>query len=248
MQPHSIVSRDEWVAARRSLLEKEKAHMRQGDAIAAERRALPWVKVDKRYVFDDYRWPQDAGRTVRWPKPKLIVHHLMYAPEWEAACPGCSFQAEHIDGPAPHLNHHDVRIVAVSRTPLAKLLAYKARMGWRFDWVSSLGGDFNYDFRVSFTKDQVAAGRIDYNFGTIQIDPRYVDEELPGVSVFLRNDAGEIFHTYSTYARGLDFLLGANHYLDITPEGRNDAAHPNWPRRHDEYEQPGGACCESNEG
>jgi len=247
MQSHSVVSQDEWIAARKALMEKEKAHMRQGDAIAAERRALPWVRVDKRYVFDTADGRKTLGELFGG-RSQLIVHHLMYAPEWEAACPGCSFQAEHIDGPAPHLDHHDVRIVAVSRTPLAKLLAYKARMGWRFDWVSSLGGDFNYDFQVSFTKDQVAEGRIDYNFGTIQIDPRYVDEELPGVSVFLRNDAGEIFHTYSTYARGLDFLLGANHYLDLTPEGRNDAAHPNWPRRHDEYEQPGGACCGSNEG
>jgi predicted dithiol-disulfide oxidoreductase (DUF899 family) len=240
MQPHSAVSRDEWVAARKSLLEREKAHMRQGDVIAAERRAMPWVKVEKPYDFDT----ADGRRTLAelfGGRSQLIVHHLMYAPDWEAACPGCSFQAEHIDGPAPHLDQHDVRIVAVSRAPLAKLLAYKARMGWRFDWVSSLGGDFNYDFQVSFTKDQMAEGRIDYNFGTIQTDPRYVDEELPGVSVFLRNEAGEVFHTYSTYARGLDMLLGANHYRDLTPEGRNDAAHPNWPRRHDEYEQPAAA-------
>jgi len=246
MQPHSIVTRDEWLAARRSLLEKEKAHMRQGDAIAAERRALPWMRVEKSYVFDT----AEGHRTLDelfGGRSQLIVHHLMYAPEWEAACPGCSFQAEHIDGPAPHLAHHDVRIVAVSRARLAKLLAYKARMGWRFDWVSSLGSDFNYDFHVSFRKEQVAKGRIDYNFGTIETDPRYIDEELPGVSVFLRKDAGEIFHTYSTYARGLDFLLGANHYLDLTPEGRNDAAYPNWPRRHDEYEPPAAGGWASNQ-
>jgi predicted dithiol-disulfide oxidoreductase (DUF899 family) len=241
MQPHSIVARDEWLAARRSLLEKEKAHMRQGDAIAAERRALPWMKVEKSYLFDT----PDGRRTLAelfGGRSQLIVHHLMYAPEWEAACPGCSFQAEHIDGPAPHLDQHDVRIVAVSRAPLVKLTAYKARMGWRFDWVSSLESDFNYDFHVSFAKEQVAQGRVDYNFGTIRVDPRYVDEELPGVSVFLKNEAGEIFHTYSTYARGLDFLLGANHYLDLTPQGRNDAAYPNWPRRHDEYEEAAAGC------
>jgi predicted dithiol-disulfide oxidoreductase (DUF899 family) len=129
-----------------------------------------------------------------------------------------------------------VRIVAVSSAPLDKLLAYKARMGWRFEWVSASGPDFNRDFRVTFTDDEIAAGRIDYNFGTITTDPRYIDRELPGVSVFYRNEAGEVFHTYSTYARGLDALLGAHHYLDLTPEGRNNAAYPNWPRRRDEYD------------
>jgi predicted dithiol-disulfide oxidoreductase (DUF899 family) len=162
----------------------------------------------------------------------------MFAPEWNAACPGCSFQAEHIDGPAPHLERHDVRIVAVSRAPLEKLTAYKARMGWRFEWVSALGEDFNRDFRVTFTEDEIANGRIDYNFGTIVTDPRYLDRELPGLSVFAKDEAGQVFHTYSTYARGLDALLGANHYLDLTPEGRNDGAWPNWPRRHDEYDTP----------
>jgi predicted dithiol-disulfide oxidoreductase (DUF899 family) len=167
---------------------------------------------------------------------QLIVHHFMFAPDWDAACPGCSFQAEHIDGPAPHLARHDVRILAVSRAPLDKLTAYKARMGWDFDWVSTRGDAFNRDFHVTFTEDQVAAGRIEYNFGTIVTDARYVEQELPGVSVFYKDAGGAVFHTYSTYARGLDALLGTNHYLDITPEGRNDAAHPNWPRRHDEYD------------
>jgi predicted dithiol-disulfide oxidoreductase (DUF899 family) len=132
--------------------------------------------------------------------------------------------------------HHNVAIVAVSRAPLAKIQDYRKRMGWNFDWVSSLGSDFNYDFHVAFTRDQIAKGEIDYNFGTITKEPRYLDEELPGVSVFARDDAGQIFHTYSTYARGLDALLGTNDYLDITPEGRNGSAYPNWPRRHDEYE------------
>ena len=153
----------------------------------------------------------------------------MFAPDWDAACPGCSFQAEHIDGPAPHLARHDVAIVAVSSAPLDKLLAYKARMGWRFEWVSADGPDFSRDFHVTFTEDEVAGGRVDYNFGTIETDPRYLDMELPGLSVFSKDEAGEVFHTYSTYARGLDALLGANHYLDLTPEGRNDAAYPNWP-------------------
>jgi predicted dithiol-disulfide oxidoreductase (DUF899 family) len=233
-----VVSQTEWLAARRALLEKEKAHMRAGDALAAQRRALPRVKVETPYAFDT----ADGVKTL--PElfdgaGQLIVHHLMFAPDWAAACPGCSFQADHIDGPAQHLERHDVRIVAVSRAPLEKLNAYKARMGWRFDWVSPRSDDFSRDFRVTFSEDEVASGCIDYNFGTIVTDPRYVDRDLPGISVFRRNEAGEVFHTYSTYARGLDALLGANHYLDLTPEGRNDGAHPNWPRRHDEYGQPG---------
>ena len=232
-----VVTEAEWLDARRALLVKEKAHMRAGDALAAERRALPWVKVDKAYAFDTEDGPKSLAELFEG-KRQLIVHHLMYAPDWEAACPGCTFQAEHIDGPAPHLERHDTRIVAVSRAPLEKLAAYKARMGWRFDWVSSGDSDFNRDFRVTFSADQVAAGRVDYNFGTITTDARYVDMDLPGLSVFHKNDADEVFHTYSTYARGLDALLGANHYLDLTPEGRNDAAHPNWPRRRDEYDKP----------
>jgi len=234
MQPSKVVSQEEWIAARKALLDKEKAHMRDGDAIAAERRALPWVKVDKAYLFDTTSGPKSLAELFDGCS-QLIVHHLMYAPEWSAGCPGCSFQAEHIDGPAPHLEQRDVRIVAVSRAPLDKLSAYKARMGWRFEWVSSQGEDFNRDFRVTFSEDQVAKGRIDYNFGTIVTDPRYIDRELPGLSVFYKNEAGEVFRTYSTYARGLDMLLGANHYLDVTPEGRNDEGHPDWPRRRDEY-------------
>ena len=235
MQPSKVVSQEEWIAARRALLEKEKRHMREGDALAAERRALPWVKVDKAYVFETTDGPKSLTELFDG-RGQLIVHHLMYAPDWSAACPGCTFQAEHIDGPAPHLERHDVRIVAVSSAPLEKLLAYRARMGWRFEWVSSDGGDFNRDFRVTFSEDDIAKGRIDYNFGTITGDPRYLDRELPGVSVFTKDEAGAVFHTYSTYARGLDALLGANHYLDLTPEGRNDAAYPNWPRRRDEYD------------
>jgi len=238
MQPSNVVSQEEWTAARKAFLAKEKAYMRAGDALAEERRALPWMKVEKPYAFDT----EEGRKTLAalfGDHSQLIVHHLMFAPEWDAACPGCSFQAEHIDGPTPHLEHHNTGIVAVSRAPLDKILAYRERMGWRFPWVSSFGSDFNYDFRVSFRKEQVAEGKIDYNFGTITVDPRYIDEELPGLSVFAKNDAGEIFLTYATYARGLDALLGTNHYIDLTPEGRNDAAYPSWPRRHDEY--PGGA-------
>lgn len=234
MQPRKIASRREWLDARRTLLTKEKAHMRHGDALAAERRALPWLKVEKGYVFDTARGRKTLAELFDG-RSQLITHHLMYAPDWNAACPGCSFQAEHIDGPARHLAHHNVTIVAVSRAPIAKILAYKNRMAWRFEWVSSIDCDFNYDFHVSFTKEQIAQGRVDYNFGSITSDQRYVSEELPGLSVFVKDEAGDIYHTYSTYARGLDALLDTNHYLDLTPEGRNEAAYPGWPRRHDEY-------------
>jgi predicted dithiol-disulfide oxidoreductase (DUF899 family) len=235
MKPNPAVSRDEWLTARTALLAKEKAHMRAGDALAAERRALPWLKVDKNYVFETQRGRRTLAQLFDGCG-QLIVHHLMFAPEWEAACPGCSFQAEHIDGPARHLPHHNVKIIAVSRAPLAKILAYRQRMGWDFDWVSSFGSSFNYEFQVSFTKEQVGQGRIDYNSGTITTDPRYVSEELPGISVFAPGSAGEVYLTYSTFARGLDAVLTADHYLDLTPEGRNEKAYPGWPRRHDEYE------------
>ena len=234
MQPNPLVSLEEWLAARRTLLAKEKAHMRAGDTLAAERRALPWLKIEKSYVFDT-----SHGRCTLAELfdgcGQLIVHHLMFAPEWEAACPGCSFQADHIDGPARHLKHHNVKIVAVSRAPLAKIRAYQQRMGWDFNWVSSFGSDFNYDFHVSFTNDQIHQGRIEYNSGTITTDPRYLSEELPGVSVFAVGQDGELFLTYSTFARGLDMLLAADHYLDLTPEGRNEQSYPAWPRRYDEY-------------
>jgi predicted dithiol-disulfide oxidoreductase (DUF899 family) len=235
VQPSKVVSQEEWTAARRALLVKEKLHMRQGDALAAERRALPMVKVERTYAFDTAVGPKSLAELFDG-KSQLIVHHLMYAPDWGAACPGCSFQAEHIDGPAPHLERHDVQIVAVSSASLDKLLAYKARMGWRFEWVSSVGADFNHDFGVTFTAAEIASGRIDYNFTTIETGAGSFDPELPGLSVFHKNEAGEVFHTYSTYARGLDALLGANHYLDLTPEGRNDGAYPRWPRRRDEYD------------
>lgn len=234
MKPNKIVSPEEWLTARKALLEEEKAHMRAGDRLAAERRRLPWLKIHKNYAFETEQGHKTLADLFNGRR-QLVVHHLMYGPEWNAACPGCSFQAEHIDGPAVHLPHHNVTIVAVSRAPLAKILAYKSRMGWRFDWVSSFGSDFNYDLHVSFTKEELDQRRIDYNFGTITTDDRYISEELPGLSVFLREEGGGVVLTYSTYARGLDMLLGTNHYLDLTPEGRNEAGYPGWPRRHDEY-------------
>jgi len=247
MQPKQVASQEEWLAARRTLLTKEKAHMRAGDALAAERRDLPWLKIEKIYTFDTPNGHRTLAELFDGHQ-QLIVHHLMFAPDWEAACPGCSFQAEHIGGPAQHLQHHNVKILAVARAPLEKLLAYRRRMRWQFDWVSSYGREFNYDFHVSFTQDQVSQGRIEYNSGTITVDPRYVSEELPGLSVFALGDDGAVFLTYSTFARGLDMVLTANHYLDLTPEGRNEQAYPGWPRRHDEYPEKTAAsataaCC-----
>lgn len=234
-----VVSREEWLAARKAHLKNEKALTRLRDLVVAERQALPWVRVDKEYVFDSPRGRKTLAELFG-DNSQLIVHHLMFHPDWEAACPGCTFQADHIDGPRAHLQQKDVRIVAVSRAPLVKLLAYRERMGWQFEWLFSYGGDFNYDFAVSFPKERAERGEIDgYNFDTIGADSRYHSEELPGVSVFHRNAGGAVFHTYSTYARGLDDLIGANHYLDLTPSGRNEGAYPEWPRRRDEYdEQP----------
>jgi predicted dithiol-disulfide oxidoreductase (DUF899 family) len=230
-----VASRDEWLAARKRLLKSEKALTRLRDLVSAERRNLPWLRIDEPYVFDTAEGRQTLADLFGGCS-QLIVHHLMFHPDWEAACPGCTFQADHIDGPAAHLYQKDVRIVAVSRAPIAKLQAYRERMGWQFEWVSSLESDFNTDFAVSFPRAQIEKGTVDYNFGTIDVDPRYISEELPGISVFIKDPAGQVFHTYSTYARGLDELLTASHYLDLTPLGRNEAAHPNWPKRRYEYE------------
>ena len=226
----TIVSPDEWLVARKALLTKEKEHMRAGDRLSAERRALPWVKVEKDYAFDAPEGQVSLADLFDGCS-QLIVHHLMFHPDWGAGCPGCSFQADHIDGPGQHLAHHDVKIVAVARAPLAKLEAYKRRMGWRFDWVSSYGSDFNYDFHVSFTREQLEHGKVPYNYGLVD---GY--DELPGVSVFYKDQDGQVFHTYSTYARGLDAILGGDHYLDLTPKGRRDSDYPEWPKRHDEYD------------
>jgi predicted dithiol-disulfide oxidoreductase (DUF899 family) len=235
LDPPAVVARDEWLAARRDLLLEEKEHMRRGDEVAAARRAMPWLRVDKTYTFDTAAGPRSLADLFGGQR-QLIVHHLMFHPDWEAACDGCSFQAEHIDGPRPHLEHNDVAIVAVSRAPLAKIEAYKRRMGWSFPWVSSHGSGFNFDFHVSFPRADVERGRIDYNFGTITDDKRYSSEELPGVSVFARDGDGQVFHTYSTYARGLDALLGAHAYFDITPNGRKLIDAPGGLKRHDEYD------------
>ncbi len=245
MQQHSIVSRSEWLAARKTHLarEKELTHLR--DAVNAERRALPWMKVEKTYLFDSSTGPKSLD-DLFGDKSQLIVNHFMLAPGWKEGCVGCSFGADHVEGALVHLAQRDVAYVAVSRAPLAEIEAYKHRMGWHFDWVSSFGNDFNYDFHVSFTPEQLAAHNAEYNYQ--MIDPGI--EELPGYSVFAKNETGEVFHTYSAFARGGEALLGTYVLLDMTPKGRDETLNGNltdWVKRHDEYAATGkpGTCCHS---
>jgi predicted dithiol-disulfide oxidoreductase (DUF899 family) len=237
---HPVVSREEWIAARKAHLRREKELTRLRDQVSAERRALPWVKVDKTYVFDT----PDGKRTLAQlfdGRNQLIVYHFMWRHDLDTGCDGCSFLCDHIDGANWHLPHNDVTLVVVSRAPLAKLDAYKRRMGWKFRWVSSLGSDFNFDYHVSFTKDELAKGKVYYNYAMTE-----GWEELPGTSVFYKDANGDIFHTYSSYARGGDLLIGAHNWLDLTPKGRNETTTMDWMRRHDEYEDTAaGSCCGS---
>lgn len=214
LQDHPVSNREQWLDARRRLLAREKQLTRLRDQVAAERRELPWVRVDKDYRFQGERGERSLAELFGG-NSQLIVYHFMFAPGWSEGCVGCSFLADHIDGANRHLAHHDVSLVAVSRAPLEEFQAFRRRMGWRFDWYSSYGSDFNRDFGVSFDKAQLAAGSVDYNY---QPTPD-AGEEMPGASVFLRNPAGEVFHTYSAYARGLDILLTTYNFLDLTPKG-----------------------------
>jgi len=231
---HRIVSRDEWLSERRRLLVHEKELTHLSDRIAAERRALPWVRVDKDYQFDTLQGRRSLPDLFDG-RHQLLVQHFMFAPDWEQGCPSCSYMADHNDGLLIHLAHRDVTFVAVSRAPLAKIKCFRQRMGWQFDWVSSNGTDFNYDFKVSFTSDEVASGHIDYNYGGWP----YAYEEWPGISVFFRNDAAEVFHTYSRYGRGVEDMMGTYRMLDLTPMGRNEREveyKMEWVRHHDRYE------------
>ena len=226
-----VASREDWIEARKKLLAEEKEHMRRGDEIAAARRALPWVRIDKEYVFETERGRRTLAELFGG-RSQLITYHFMYAPGWEQGCSGCSFLADHFDGANLHLAHHDVSLVAVSRAPLAEFLPYKRRMNWHFDWVSSHGSDFNYDFHVSVSEAEKASGKRYYNYEWTESS----QGEAPGLSVFYRDDDGAIYHTYSTYARGGDILIGAHNFLDMTPKGRNETTIMDWVRRHDEYE------------
>jgi len=237
MTTHSTVSREEWLQARRDLLAAEKDLTRQSDEVARLRRQMPWVQIDKPYIFNG------ATGEVRLAdlfegRRQLLVQHFMLAPGWEQGCPSCSFMADHTDGMTAHLAQRDVAFVAISRAPFADIERFRERMGWQFKWVSSFGTDFNYDFGVSFTPQELATGKISYNYGTWSL----VGEEWPGVSVFHKDEAGRIFHTYSTYGRGVEVMMGTYRMLDLTPKGRgerDDTVYKmQWVRHHDRY-QPG---------
>jgi predicted dithiol-disulfide oxidoreductase (DUF899 family) len=243
---HPVVSRDQWIAQRRTLLahEKELTHLR--DRIARERRALPWVRVEKDYVFDG-----PAGRRTLAElfegRRQLLVQHFMFAPGWEQGCSSCSYMADHVDGMNVHLAHRDVTFVAVSRAPLAEIARFRQRMGWTFNWVSSHGTDFNHDFGVTFTPEELAQGKVNYNY---ELRP-FPSEEAPGISVFCKDDAGAIFHTYSTYGRGVEVMMGTYAMLDLVPKGRDEEGLSHtmaWVRHHDRYEpapaaKTGASCC-----
>ena len=244
MQNHPVVSQEEWLAARAALLLKEKEATHLRDRLNAERLALPWVRVEKQYSFD----APEGKRTLAdlfEGRSQLMIYHFMLGPGWAAGCPGCSFLADHLDGVLPHLNHHDVTIAAVSRAPLAEIETYRTRMGWRFPWVSAFDSDFNFDYGVSFTKHELANGKLRYNFTEAPVPADFTDTELPGLSAFYRDEAGDIFHTYSSYARGPEELIGTLMILDRAPKGRNEKTTMDFVRRHDEYEETpkAHACC-----
>jgi predicted dithiol-disulfide oxidoreductase (DUF899 family) len=263
MMKHKTGSREEWLEARRALLEAEKALTRQSDELALQRQALPWVRIDK-----DYRFETDDGSAsladLFAGRSQLLVYHFMFGPDWTAGCPSCSMIADGFNGFAAHLANHDVMLWAVSRAPLTKLQAYKRRMGWTFPWASSHGGDFNFDFNVSFTEAQQREGTVEYNYerGGHAMDATPVpppvaelaagcgtdaasfSRDRPGLSTFVQED-GAIYHAYSTYARGLDGLWASYQWLDRAPKGRNESGI--WWRRHDEYDapatRPAASCC-----
>lgn len=233
MNQHKTVARADWLDARRALLAKEKEFTRLRDELSQERRDLPWVKIDKDYVFDG---PDGETSLVDLfgARSQLVVYHFMYGPDWTAGCKSCSFWADNFNGIVTHLNHRDVSLAAISRAPLAELEKFKTRMGWSFDWLSSAGNDFNQDFGVSFSQEDVAGDAPLYNFAT----QKAFGQELPGISVFTKNAAGEIFHTYSCYSRGLDMMNTAYHYLDLVPKGRDEDGLPYtmaWLKLRDEY-------------
>jgi predicted dithiol-disulfide oxidoreductase (DUF899 family) len=227
-----IVSDAEWLVARKDLLAREKEFTRERDALSAARRSLPWVRVEKDYLFDGPNGKQTLAELFDG-RSQLIVYHFMLGPGWEEGCKSCSYLADHFDGANWHLPHRDVTFVVVSRAPLSEIEAYQKRMGWRFKWVSSHGNDFNFDYHVSFTPEDEAKGEAYYNYDTQE----FVSDELPGLSVFYRNENGDVFHTYSTYARGLDILVGTYNFLDLVPKGRNENPEStmDWVRRHDQY-------------
>jgi predicted dithiol-disulfide oxidoreductase (DUF899 family) len=232
IENHAVVSRDEWLRARKQLLLKEKEFTRLRDQLSQQRRDLPWVKVQQKYVFDGPDGKETLAELFEG-NSQLIVYHFMFDPAWEAGCKSCSFWADNFNGIDIHLKHRDTSFLAISRAPYEKLAAYKQRLGWSFKWVSSFGNSFNYDFYASFTPEEVASGGW-YNYEKIK--PWGTD--VVGISVFCKDEKGEVFHTYSCYSRGVDMLNGAYHYLDLTPKGRDEDGLPytqSWVRIHDLY-------------
>ena len=232
VNPAKVVSEAEWLVARKDLLTREKELTRLRDEVSLHRRELPWVKVDKQYVFDGPNGKETLAGLFDG-RSQLIVYHFMLGPGWEEGCKSCSYLADHFDGANWHLPHRDVTLVVVSRAPFSEFEPYKKRMGWNFKWVSPHGSDFNFNYHVSFTKEKEEKNEVYYNYCTGE----FISDELPGLSVFYKNGGGEIFHTYSTYARGLDILVGTYNFLDLLPKGRNENPEStmDWVRRHDEY-------------
>jgi predicted dithiol-disulfide oxidoreductase (DUF899 family) len=234
---HRVVSRQQWLAERRALLAKEKELTHLRDKLNDERRALPWVKIEKNYIFDTPTGEKSLADLFA-ERSQMLIYHFMMGPGWLAGCKSCSFLVDHVDGALPHLEHHDVTFTAVARAPLAEIEGYKKRMGWRFPWVSSANNDFNYDFHVSFTKEELASRKIFYNFAEMAIAADCEYSELPGLSAFYKDSSGQVFHTYSGYARGGEELLGTLMLLDRAPFGRNEKQVMDFVRRHDEYDAP----------
>jgi len=236
MPSHRVVSRQEWLEVRKQFLRKEQDVTRALNRLNEQRRQLPWVKVDKPYVFEGADGQHSLGDLFDG-RSQLIVQHFMFGPDWEEGCVGCSFLADHVDGPRIHLEHHDVSFVAISRAPYSRIAAFKQRMGWGFRWVSAYGSDFNYDYNVSFAPEDIAQGKVYYNYDMRELQ----SEELPGTSIFYRDQDGSVFHTYSRYGRDDELLLGAYNYLELTPKGRNETGPAfdltDWVRHRDKYEQ-----------
>jgi predicted dithiol-disulfide oxidoreductase (DUF899 family) len=232
MNHPEIVSETEWLVARKDLLAREKEFTRQRDSLSAARCKLPMVKIDKQYVFEGPKGKETLADLFDG-RSQLTVYHFMFGPGWEEGCKSCSYLADHFDGANRHLPHRDVTFVVISRAPFAEIQKYQKRMGWRFKWLSSHGNDFNFDYQVSFTKEDEKKNKVYYNYRTEE----FISDELPGLSVFYKNEDGDVFHTYSAYARGLDILVGTYNFLDLVPKGRdeNPDATMDWLRRHDEY-------------
>jgi predicted dithiol-disulfide oxidoreductase (DUF899 family) len=232
-KPTEVVSEAEWLVARKDLLNREKEFSRQRDALSGARRKLPMVKVEKEYVLEGPDGKETLADLFE-DRSQLIIYHFMLGPGWEEGCKSCSYLADHFDGANWHLPHRDTTLAVVSRAPLSEIQAYKKRMGWHFKWVSSYGSDFNFDYHISFTEEEEKKNKAYYNYETTE----FMSDELPGLSVFYKDEDGNVFHTYSTYARGLDQLVGTYNFLDLTPKGRDEDPDStmSWVRRHDQYD------------